>query len=218
TGAKRRVSPIRFLRVHSAGCFRVCSRRVFQSREKRDAQRTGTADRKRAELMDFHLPDWPARRLVVEAAIAWGYRHLDEEPIAPYTSPWPKMRRAVLAFLRHQLSDYDSRLCARCEHDQVYRDELVEQIAEAACRKYTWLNSDPRPFPVAESQDDVPLLDSFAKESSNLISIRNHLASAIKDLKRTGCAGEQLGALQQEMTRIDHQIRELYGFLTKPKT
>jgi hypothetical protein len=168
--------------------------------------------------MDFHLPDWPARRLVVEAAIAWGYRHLDEEPIDPYTSPWPKMRRAVLAFLRHQLSDYDSRLCARCEHDQAYRDELAEQIAEAACREYPWLNSDPRPFSAAESQDDVPLLDSFAKELSNLISIRNHLASAIKDLKRTGCAGEQLGALQQEMTRIDHQIRELYGFLTKPKT
>ena len=41
--------------------------------------------------MDFHLPDWPARRLVVEAAIAWGYRHLDEEPIDPYTSPWPKI-------------------------------------------------------------------------------------------------------------------------------
>src|SRR5271169_5457094 len=48
----------------------------------------------------FHLPDWPPQRLLSEAALAHNLRHLEDPLLDPETSPWPLLRRAILAFLR----------------------------------------------------------------------------------------------------------------------
>ena len=74
---------------------------------------------------EIQLPNWPPRRLMTEALFAWGCRHLDEEYIACDSAPWSLIRGAVLAFLRHQMTDYNDRLRARCEHDPGYRDQLA---------------------------------------------------------------------------------------------
>jgi hypothetical protein len=166
-----------------------------------------------------HLPDWPARRLVTEAVIAYGLRHQQEEYIDEQCAPWPLVRGAVLAFLRHQLTDYDNQLLARCGHDPAYRDELARTVQEAAYRKYPWLRDDPRPFSSAESQKGELFFDALAKQLADLHSLRAHLASAATDLRRKGDAPkEHLSVLQDETTRVARQIEELYKFLTKPKT
>jgi hypothetical protein len=165
-------------------------------------------------LTDFYFPDWPPRRLVLEAVTAWRFRHLDEEYLDVDSAPWASIRGAVLAFLRHNLTDYDERLRVRCERDEAYRDDLAEQIAQVALRRYPWLTKDPRPFPKSE---DSLFLDAAAKELASLHSIHDHLFSAIKDLKRTGNSQGQITALQRMAASVKERIRQIYSFLIAPK-
>jgi hypothetical protein len=165
--------------------------------------------------LHVHLPDWPARRLVCESLVSWGFRHLDDPYIDAAEAPWPLVRNTVLAFLRHRLTDYDDQLRARCERDEAYRDKLVGEIAQAAFLKYPWLSNDPRPFPQIE---DCLFLDRAARELSNLHSLRDHLESAIRDLKRSCGSREQITGLEAEVARTKEQITEVYSFLTVPKT
>jgi hypothetical protein len=169
------------------------------------------------ELMapEIQLPDWPPRRLVVEAVLAWGFRHLDEESIDCESSPWPVIRGVILGFLRHQMTDYEARLRARCEHDPGFRDELAREIEEAAYRRYPWLADDPRPF--APISGDSLFLDSMAKELAKLRGVRDQLLSAVKDLRRMGGSKDHIAALQSEAGDIAKHIQKMYGFLTKPK-
>jgi hypothetical protein len=95
-----------------------------------------------SDNFNFRLPDWSPQRLAREAVCAWGFRHLGEEELRTETSPWPLVRGAILALLRHRLSDYDQQLRLRCEHDPKFRDELVVQVAAAAFRKYPWLGKE----------------------------------------------------------------------------
>jgi hypothetical protein len=164
----------------------------------------------------LHLPDWPARRLVTEAMIAYGLRHQEEEFIDYECAPWPLVRGAVLAFLRHQLTDYDSQLRARCEHDPAYRDELAKAIEQGARRQYPWLDSDPRPF-TEPPGDDTLLLDGMAKELANLRTLREHFKSAAHDLRRSGAPKDQISELEAEAAGVSRQIERMYGMLVEPK-
>jgi len=164
----------------------------------------------------LHLPNWPIRRLVSEAVLAYGLRHQEEEYIDYERAPWPLVRGAVLAFLRHQLTDYDSQLRARCEHDPAYRDELARTVQEAAYRKYRWLGSDPRPF-TEPPGDDTLFLDGLAKELANLRTLREHLKSAARDLRRSSAPKDQISALEDEAARVTHRIERMYGIFTEPK-
>jgi hypothetical protein len=165
--------------------------------------------------LSFHLPEWPASRLVYEAVVAWNFRHLDEEPLDIDSAPWPLIRGAVLAFLRHNLTDYDDRLRRRCEHDPAYRDALASQIAQAALRKYPWLDNDPRPFP--EAAEDSLLLDTVAKHMEQLHSLRDQMLSAARDLRRSGGSPQHIAGLQREAAGVAEQIRQAYDFLIAPK-
>jgi hypothetical protein len=168
-------------------------------------------------IYNLHLPDWPAERLVRESVVAWGFRHLDEEPcLDADSSPWPLVRSAVLSFLRHQHSDFDAKLRARREYDQAYRDQLALEIEQAAQRKYRWLGFDPRPF-TDESSGRELALDGAAKQLANLHTLRQHLESAVRDLRRQGRDKEQISELQAEAARVARQIERLYRFLAAPK-
>jgi hypothetical protein len=169
-----------------------------------------------SEATQFHFPDWPPRRLVIEATIAWGLRHLDAEYCDPNSAPWAVIRGVILAFLRHQLTDFDAQLRARCEHDPDFRDALARQIEQAAYHKYPWLAADPRPF-AAPASEDILFLDSMAKDLADLRSLREQLLSAAKDLRRTGGSRDRISKLQSEATDIAKQIEEMYAFLTQPK-
>ena len=170
-----------------------------------------------AEVMttEIQLPDWPPRRLVTETVLSWGFRHLDEESIDCDSAPWPVIRGMILAFLRHQLTDFDARLRARCEHDPGFRDGLAQQIEQAAYHKYPWLAADPRPF--GPKSGDSLFLDSMAKRLADLRGIRDQLLSAAKHLRRTGGSRDHIATLQSEAADIAKQIDGMYAFLTKPK-
>jgi hypothetical protein len=157
--------------------------------------------------LNTHLqfPDWPVKRLVAEAVVAWGFRHPESDFVNYRTAPWPQVRTAIFAFLRHQLSDFDEQLRVRYERDQALRDELVRQVNEAAFRKYPWLANDPRPFP--EFDESGLLLDNVAKQLADLHSLRQHLSSAIRDLKRMGNQRGQIAELQEKAAKADAKIR-----------
>lgn len=168
---------------------------------------------------DFYvsLPDWPPQRLVSESVLAWNLRHADEPSLDAEGSEWPLIRGAILAFLRHRLSDYDKQLCARCEHDQEFRDTLVARISAVAYRRYPWIGKDdPRPFTELVSESDLPF-DVMAKNLADMHGFRDHLISAIADLKRAGNHREEIAVLQAELEEIKADIERRYKFLTAPK-
>jgi hypothetical protein len=164
----------------------------------------------------FYLPSWPPQRLVREAVMSWNLRHLDELLLDPDASPWPLLRGAVLAFLRHQQSDYHDRLCG--EHNQELRDSLASELARAAFRRYLWLSQDdPRPF--AEPQDDTPaqLFTELARDLAHDHGVRDQLSSAIRDLNREGNKQAQIETLQNVLAKIEKRIERNYEILTGPK-
>jgi hypothetical protein len=148
--------------------------------------------------------------------LAWNFRHLGEaEQLDQNSSSWSVIRGAIFCFLRHQLTEFDQKLRARCEHDTVYRDQLAREIEQAAFRKYPWLATDLRPFPTVS--EDSLFLDAMAKELADLRGIRDQLLSAAKDLRRTGLSRDDIATLQSEAADIAKQIDGMYAFLTKPK-
>ena len=165
----------------------------------------------------FRLPDWPPQRLVREAVMACNLRHLEEKPLDFDSSPWPLIRGALLAFLRHQHSLYNERLRARCEYDKDFRDTLAAQIAAAAFRKYPWLGQDdPRPFPEPVSQPELPM-DEISSRLADLHSHRDQLLSALRDLRRESACKAMLDALQSEIEEVTADIDRAYNFLSMPK-
>jgi hypothetical protein len=165
--------------------------------------------------LHFHLPDWPPRRLVWESVVSNNLRHMDEPLLDSDASPWPLLRGAVLAFLRHRFSTYDDRL--RGEYDQELRDKLVSELARAVYRKYPWIaKDDPRPF-AEEEEDKVPLFTVLARDLAHDHGMRDHLVSAIRDLKCEGNKQAQIKALQNTLATIEQRIEQSYATLTGPK-
>ena len=147
--------------------------------------------------------------------MSWSFRHLEEPALDPTTSPWPSVKGAVLAFLRHRLSAYDDRL--RGEYNQELRDELATEVAQAALRRYPWLGKDdPRPFPEQEKGSPTPVFTTIARDLAHYHSVRDHLTSAIRDLKREG-RHLQVKALQNNLASLETRIARCYGILAGPK-
>jgi hypothetical protein len=170
------------------------------------------------ETFHFRLPDWPAQRLVKEAVCSYGLRHLSEPAIDVQTAPWPKIRQLIFAFLRHRHSEFDERLRLRCEHDPAFRDDLAAQVAAAAYRKYPWLGKDdPRPFPETDSDSIALPFDALASDLADMHTMREHLLSAMRDLKRQGNHKCQIALMQAELTKIQSEIERAYSFLSAPK-
>ncbi len=171
----------------------------------------------RAMAPDFHLhlPDFPPQRLLAEAVMAANLRHLEMEPLDLETSEWPLLVSVTLAYLRHNLSAYDERLRARCEHDPEYRDELAEQVAVAAFRKYRWLREDPRPFPESDISWS-PIFTILARGLTEDYGVRDQLHSAMRDLRREGKSA-QVAALKVTLGKIEQRIKRSYETLTSPK-
>ncbi len=75
----------------------------------------------------FRLPDWTPQRLIREALVAHGFRHLGEEPIDPETAPWQVLRGIIFAALRRQHSNFDECLRRREGLDEAFRDEMADE-------------------------------------------------------------------------------------------
>jgi hypothetical protein len=162
------------------------------------------------------LPDWPPQRLVEEAVLSGGLRHPGQSLLDAESSPWPLVRGAVLALLRHQCTDFDERLRARCEYDAEFRDALASQVAAAAFKKYRWLREDPRPF-VEEPRESALPFDLISKRLADLHGLRDHLLSAIRDLKRLGNHHAEIAALQEKLGKTRAEIEKRFSFLTEPR-
>jgi hypothetical protein len=164
----------------------------------------------------FHLPDWPPQRLLDEAVMSYTFRHLDEPPLDPTTSPWPLLRRAILAFLRHQTSNYEERLSG--EFNKELRDELATALARSAHLKYPWLGKDdPRPFPPAEDDSPSKPFNELARDLAHDHGVRNHLTSAIRDLKRQGDKQLWIKVLQESLVKTEQRIQRDFSMLAGPK-
>jgi hypothetical protein len=162
----------------------------------------------------FHLPTWPPQRLVQESVLAWNLRHMDE-PLDADTAPWPALRQVVLAWLRHKFSSYEDQL--RGEHNQQLRDALAAEVARAAYLKYPWLGKDdPRPFPQQEDDGPSQLFTELARDLAHDHALKDHVQSAIRDLKREGKLA-QVTTLKTALAKIERRIEQSYAALTGPK-
>jgi hypothetical protein len=105
------------------------------------------------------------------------------------------------------------------EHDPKYRDELATRIATTAYRKYPWLaRDDPRSF-TEPREDDTPsqFFTEIARDLAHDDGVRDHLYSAIRDLKCQGNKQAQIEALQNTLATIEKRIERSYATLTGPK-
>jgi hypothetical protein len=169
-----------------------------------------------SENFQFHLPDWSPQRLIREALVSHGFRHLSEEPIDPETAPWPVLRGILFAFLRHQQSNFDECLRWRARPDEAFRDELASRVHRAACAKYSWIRGDdPRPFPEEPDTTTRPL-DKVSRQLADLHSVRDHLCSAIRDLRREGHREDQ-EILERQLLDVQADIDRLVRFFQVPK-
>jgi hypothetical protein len=147
--------------------------------------------------------------------LSFNLRHLDGPLLDPETSPWPLLRGALLAFLRHRTSNYEERL--RGEYNQELRDLLADEIARSALRKYPWIaKDDPRPF-AEEEEDQAPIFTVMARDLAHDHGIRDQLVSAIGDLKREGGKHAQIKTLQKTLATIERRIEQNYQILSGPK-
>jgi hypothetical protein len=164
----------------------------------------------------FHLPSWPPSRLLQEATASWNLRHMDDEELLnPEKSPWPLIRGSILAWLRHAHSNFDD-LLRNGKYDETLRDSLAAEIARSAFLKYPWLGKDdPRPF-AEQEEDAAPIFTVLARDLAYDHSVKNHLVSAIRDLKRQGKL-EQVETLQNALAKVENRIKRSYALLAGPK-
>ena len=161
--------------------------------------------------MQINLPPWPPARIVSEAVLAFNLRHLDA-PIDEETAPWSEIHDVVLRFLRHLLSPYDDQLHNHGFYDREYRDELADRIAREAGRRYPWLrtDTDPRPFP--DQFGSTLAFDSIAHSLANHQTLREHIKSAMRDLRRAAVVSDRqqkLNSLADTLQRVEDKLRRI---------
>jgi hypothetical protein len=137
------------------------------------------------------------QRVLSEACQSWTLHN--SEPADPETSEWSLVYNAVLAYLRHLLTDYHDALRSGAD-----RDQLHDEITTAAKRQYPWLrlSVDPRTAlePVAKQYG----FSERSKTLSKLITEKDHLIRARSELKRQYHAD-----YRERDAAINAQIREL---------
>jgi hypothetical protein len=132
-------------------------------------------------------------------------------------SPWPQLRAAVSAFLRHSQSGYEEQLRTRAGYDPVLRDQLAAQVEVAARRAYPWLDRDPRPFPTEEKAAPTLVLDRMASRLAEFHTRADQLRGAISDLRRDPDHDRSyLAALRQELSTINQRIADYFDAFKMP--
>ena len=153
----------------------------------------------------FSFPSWPRERVLREAVNSWSLRKAHEERCDPETSEWPFVCNVVLAWLRHELTQYDKL------RDSETRDKLREEIRVAARRHYPWLRPDidPRsPSPKSPRTRDPRYLNRVSAYLAELVSERARLSQAIALSRRTkeADARKRVKEMEARITEIDGQI------------
>jgi hypothetical protein len=157
----------------------------------------------------LRLPDWPARRLFYEACFYYNLRH-PADTIAERTASWSHCVGAILAFLRHEFSDYDAELAGT--FDPVKRDALAAEIAEAAYGKYRWLRKDPRETPEFNpppGEEGKPL----DRRAARLAEMRT-LAQAVQRYLDTDCPPERRAEMKRRLRTLQARIERDFDIFT----
>lgn len=161
-------------------------------------------------MQELRLPDWPPRRLFYEAVFYYNLRHPGAQ-IHERTAPWNQCVGAILAFLRHDLSNYDAELAG--EFDPAKRDALAAEISEAAYKRYRWLRKDPRETPEfnpPESDDPRKPLD---RRAARLAELRT-LAHAVQRYLDNDCPPERREEMERRLRTLRTRIERDYDLFT----
>jgi len=160
-------------------------------------------------MRTFQLPDWAPRRLFFEAVFYYNLRH-SEDPIREEESPWPRCVGAILAFLRHEFTDYDTEL--EGEFDQAKRDALAAEVAEAAYRRYRWLRKDPRETP--EFNPPPPPDGKPLDRRAAFLAESRTLAHALQRYLDTDCPPERRAEMTRRLATLRKRIDRDYDIFT----
>jgi hypothetical protein len=119
---------------------------------------------------------------------------------------------AILAFLRHEFSDYDAELAGT--FDPAKRDALATEIAEAAYGKYRWLRRDPRETP---EFNPVPAPDAAGKpldrRAARLAELRT-FAQAVQRYLATDCPRERRAEMERRLRALQARIARDFDIFT----
>jgi hypothetical protein len=144
------------------------------------------------------LPNLPFERLIREAVAEWNLRHPASQGLDSLQSAWPPIYWAILAFLRHRLTDYDQVL-QESDYNPELRDKLFRQIKGEATRRYPWLRleADPRTERKQEAQEERATLpfDKIAAVLAKLYTRKNALTQALRE----ATTRERKNSLRQEL-------------------
>jgi hypothetical protein len=156
--------------------------------------------------MKISLPPFPMDRLIKEAVHSFNLRNPDAN-LDPEKSDWGQIYGAILAFLRHSQSQYYTELRAGGD-----RDRLHAELTTAAKFKYPWLrlSKDPR----AKKSEPIKQLiySERSKELSRLVTEKDHLIRAKRELKRAFHADyrERVEAINAQLAQLDARVAALY--------
>jgi hypothetical protein len=146
-------------------------------------------------------------RLLSEAVDAHNLRRSPQEAAAdPVTTDWAKLYALVLAFCRHNLSDYD----AVCTPQT--RDDLRQQIHASIYQAYPWLRPEPDPRidqGPAPNKQPYRVLNDLSADLAALISRRAQILMRISELKRKKPADgkTRVKKLKTELLELDENIK-----------
>lgn len=144
--------------------------------------------------MNISLADWPFESMFESARFKFNLTTYKDHPITRDT-PWEEVYGVILAFIRHDLTDYDEVVT------DSNREELHKQIERAAVRRYPWLRlgRDPRE---GQNQDIRVLLplDEIARSLSGLHDLKYRVLGLIQKRPKEAKYRKTLKEIEDEIS------------------
>lgn len=138
---------------------------------------------RKEKVMQISFLAWPPQRLIREAVLVHNLRH-PEDKLDRDQTPWERIVPCLFAFIRHELTDYDTELYHRTQgqRSREERDRLVREISAQAKRTWGWLASDPRgTFGPAGGKELE--YDRAARQLADERTILHHVARVLRDTR-----------------------------------
>ena len=140
-------------------------------------------------------------RIIREACDSWNIHN--ENKADTVTSEWSLIYNAVLCYLRHMHTRYDSDLAMGAD-----RDQLKSDIEAAAKRQYAWLrfSIDPRKTEPVQSVTQSPfrIFDRISSHLSDQVARKDYLTRSLAELKR-----QRPVNFKERAIEINAEIREI---------
>jgi hypothetical protein len=153
------------------------------------------------------FPDWPMSRTIEEALADWNLRH--SEKLDPEGSEWSLVFKAILAFLRHKMSNYDEVRRERPEE----RERFYREVQGKAQRHYPWLRPEVDPRRAKLSGEELPPagmsrpFDCAASYLADRYADKNALLSYGRETR----SPEERKAVRQVVKYLEEDIAQVEG-------